>query len=249
MAQDYPVLFRSLYVRAMNWVDYTIELLSRFGADWERIRTGLFPESDPGRLTAIAAGAGDTHRQGRTVAILQFSSGLKLVYKPRSMSLDVHFAEFLEWVNQSGFEPRFIELAHQVNTSMPHVVLSIVVDVLNDRGRSLKGATVLVLGASYKRDVNDARESPAIEIMVELTKRGTNVCYHDPYVPGLEIAGRSFESLPLDDALLARADCVLITTDHTSVDYDRVVALSKVVVDTRNATRDVVRHREKIVRL
>jgi len=107
MAQDYPVLFRSLYVRAMNWVDYTIELLSRFGADWERIRTGLFPESDPGRLTAIAAGAGDTHRQGRTVAILQFSSGLKLVYKPRSMSLDVHFAEFLEWVNQSGFEPRF----------------------------------------------------------------------------------------------------------------------------------------------
>jgi type 2 lantibiotic biosynthesis protein LanM len=107
MAQDYPVLFRSLYVRAMNWVDYTMELLSRFGADWERIRTGLFPESDPGRLTAIAAGAGDTHRQGRTVAILQFSSGLKLVYKPRSMSLDVHFAEFLEWVNQSGFEPRF----------------------------------------------------------------------------------------------------------------------------------------------
>jgi UDP-N-acetyl-D-glucosamine dehydrogenase len=157
---------------------------------------------------------------------------------------------YLSWKARiSGFEPRFIELAHQVNTSMPHVVLSIVVDVLNDRGRSLKGATVLVLGASYKRDVNDARESPAIEIMVELTKRGTNVCYHDPYVPGLEIAGRSFESLPLDDALLARADCVLITTDHTSVDYDRVVALSKVVVDTRNATRDVIRHREKIVRL
>ena len=148
-----------------------------------------------------------------------------------------------------GFEPRFIELAHQVNTSMPHVVVSIVIDALNVRGRSLKGSTVLVLGVSYKSDVNDARESPAIEIIAELWKRGATVQYHDPFVPALEVAGSPFESVPLEDVTLAGADCVLITTDHSEIDYDRVVDRAAVVVDTRNATRDVVQHREKIVRL
>ena len=157
---------------------------------------------------------------------------------------------YLSWkARVTGFEPRFIELAHQVNTSMPHVVLSIVIDALNVRGRSLKGSTVLVLGVSYKRDVNDARESPAVEIMAELWKRGATVQYHDPFVPVLEVAGRPFESVPLEDVTLAGADCVLITTDHSKIDYDRVVARASVVVDTRNATRDVVQHREKIVRL
>jgi UDP-N-acetyl-D-glucosamine dehydrogenase len=157
---------------------------------------------------------------------------------------------YLSWkARVTGFEPRFIELAHQVNTSMPRVVLSIVIDTLNVRGRSLKGSTVLVLGVSYKRDVNDARESPAVEIMAELWKRGATVQYHDPFVPALEVAGRPFESVPLEDVTLAGADCVLITTDHSEIDYDRVVARAAVVVDTRNATRDVVRHREKIVRL
>jgi UDP-N-acetyl-D-glucosamine dehydrogenase len=157
---------------------------------------------------------------------------------------------YLSWkARVTGFEPRFIELAHHVNTSMPHVVLSIVIDALNVRGRSLKGSTVLVLGVSYKRDVNDARESPAAEIMAELWKRGATVQYHDPFVPVLEVAGRPFESVPLEDVTLAAADCVLITTDHSKIDYDRVVARASVVVDTRNATRDVVQHREKIVRL
>ena len=157
---------------------------------------------------------------------------------------------YLSWkARVTGFEPRFIELAHHVNTSMPHVVLSIVIDALNGQGRSLKGSTVLVLGVSYKRDVNDARESPAVEIMAELWKRGATVQYHDPFVPALEVAGRSFESVSLEDTVLASADCVLITTDHSEIDYDRVVARSSVVVDTRNATRDVVQHREKIIRL
>jgi UDP-N-acetyl-D-glucosamine dehydrogenase len=157
---------------------------------------------------------------------------------------------YLSWkARVTGFEPRFIELAHQLNTSMPHVVVSIVMDTLNERGRSLKGSTVLVLGVSYKRDVNDARESPAVEIMAELGKRGASVQYHDPFVPALEVAGRWFESVRLEDPVLASADCVLITTDHSEVDYDRVVSRSSVVVDTRNATRDVAEYREKIVRL
>jgi type 2 lantibiotic biosynthesis protein LanM len=107
MARAYPALFRSLYVRTINWVDYTVELLDRLCQDWDLIQNDLLRETEPTTLTAISTGAGDDHRRGRTVAILEFSSGLKLVYKPRSMSLDKHFAEFLEWVNQSGFEPRF----------------------------------------------------------------------------------------------------------------------------------------------
>ena len=117
------------------------------------------------------------------------------------------------------------------------------------RGRSLKGSSIIVLGVSYKRDVNDARESPAIEILAELSKRGAVVTYHDPYVPELTVDGHSFRSVPLDDKVLSDADCVLIVTDHTGIDYKRVVELAKVVVDTRNATRSVLQHRDKIVKL
>ena len=157
---------------------------------------------------------------------------------------------YLSWKARiSGFEPRFIDLANQVNVSMPRVVSSMVGDVLNDRGRSLKGSSIIVLGVSYKRDVNDARESPAIEILAELSKRGAVVTYHDPYVPELTVDGHSFRSVPLDDKVLSDADCVLIVTDHTGIDYKRVVELAKVVVDTRNATRSVLQHRDKIVKL
>jgi UDP-N-acetyl-D-glucosamine dehydrogenase len=157
---------------------------------------------------------------------------------------------YLSWKARiSGFEPRFIDLANQVNVSMPRVVASIVTDVLNERRRSLNGSTILVLGVSYKRDVNDARESPAIEIITELSARGALVQYHDPYVPELTVGARSLTSVPLDDRTVSGADCVLIVTDHSGVDYKRVVDLAKVVVDTRNATRSVVQHQEKIVRL
>ena len=157
---------------------------------------------------------------------------------------------YLSWKARiSGFEPRFIDLANQVNVSMPRAVASIVVDVLNERGRSLNGSTILVLGVSYKRDVNDARESPAIEIITELSRRGAVVHYHDPYVPELAVGTRSFRSVPLDDQVVSGADCVLIVTDHTGIDYKRVVDLAKVVVDTRNATRSIVQHQDKIVRL
>jgi UDP-N-acetyl-D-glucosamine dehydrogenase len=157
---------------------------------------------------------------------------------------------YLSWKARiSGFEPRFIDLANQVNVSMPGNVVSIIVDVLNERARSVNGSTVLVLGVSYKRNVNDARESPAIEIISELSRRGASVVYHDPYVKEVAVGPRSLRSVPLDDDVVSGADCVLIVTDHSGIDYKRVVDCAKVVIDTRNATRSVVQHQEKIVRL
>jgi len=157
---------------------------------------------------------------------------------------------YLSWkARVHGFEPRFIELASQVNSAMPHFVVTLVMDKLNERKRSLNGSRVLVLGVSYKPDVNDARESPAIEIIEELTRRAAVVAYHDPHVPVLEVGGRALTSTPLTDDALAAADCVVIVTDHSTIDYSRVVDRATLVVDTRNATRNVARHREKIARL
>jgi type 2 lantibiotic biosynthesis protein LanM len=107
IAREYPVLLRSLHIITMNWVDSSLELLERLSKDWDLIRASLAAGAEPGSLKSIAAGAGDTHRRGRTVAILEFSTGFKLVYKPHSQSVDVHFGEFLEWVNQAGFETPF----------------------------------------------------------------------------------------------------------------------------------------------
>jgi UDP-N-acetyl-D-glucosamine dehydrogenase len=148
-----------------------------------------------------------------------------------------------------GFEPRFIDLAHQVNGAMPRFVVSLLEDALNDRGRSVRGSRILILGVTYKRDVNDIRESPALEIMGDLADRGATVLYHDPYVPALTIGDHALESVALDDAVLEGADGVLILTDHSVVDYKRVVAAAAVVIDTRNATTAVGDPHRKIVRL
>jgi UDP-N-acetyl-D-glucosamine dehydrogenase len=157
---------------------------------------------------------------------------------------------YLSWkARLQGFDPRFIDLAAQVNSAMPRAVVSMVTDALNERRKSVKGSRVLVLGVSYKRDVNDARESPAIEVIHELWQRGATVHYHDPYVGRLDVGGRVTTSVPLEDALIASTDCVLITTDHTCVDYKRVVELAPLVVDTRNVTRGVAPYRDNVVRL
>jgi UDP-N-acetyl-D-glucosamine dehydrogenase len=122
-------------------------------------------------------------------------------------------------------------------------------DALNEQGLGVSGATILVLGVAYKPDVNDARESPAITVIGELQARRGRVFYHDPYVPSLTVRGRSLHSVPLDDHFVASVDCVVILTDHACVDYKRVVHHAARVVDTRNATRDLVEARAKIVRL
>jgi UDP-N-acetyl-D-glucosamine dehydrogenase len=157
---------------------------------------------------------------------------------------------YLSWkARVTGFDPRFIDLAHQVNSTMPRVVVSVVTEALNERSQSVKGSRILVLGVSYKRDVNDARESPAIDIIHELAQRGAGVEYHDPYVARLDVNGRDMTSVPLDDARLAQADCVVIATDHSRVDYKRVVDLAPLVVDTRNVTHGVAPNRDNIVKL
>jgi UDP-N-acetyl-D-glucosamine dehydrogenase len=157
---------------------------------------------------------------------------------------------YLSWkARVHGFEPRFIDLAHQVNSAMPRHVVGLVQDALNDRGRALRGARVLVLGVAYKRDVNDARESPAVEVIEELEARGARVDYHDAHVPEISCGGRRRRSVPLDEPTVAAADCVLVVTDHGGVDYKEVVAAAGLVVDTRNATRGVVGGEDRIVRL
>jgi len=157
---------------------------------------------------------------------------------------------YLSWkARVTGFDPRFIELAHQVNSSMPRVVVSVVTEALNHRSKSVKGSRMLVLSVSYKRNVNDARESPAIDILHELERREALVNYHDPYVARLEVNGRTMSSVPLDDIRLTGADCVVIATDHSCVDYKRVVDLAPLVVDTRNVTRAVAPYRDTIVKL
>ncbi|HXG03856.1 MAG TPA: nucleotide sugar dehydrogenase [Candidatus Binatia bacterium] len=157
---------------------------------------------------------------------------------------------YLSWKARiNGFEPRFIDLAHQVNSAMPRFVVSLLIEALNDRGRTVNGARILVLGVSYKRDVNDARESPALEIIHELRRRGATVLYHDPHVATVRVDDRTLTSVPLETSLMEDVDCVLILTDHTAVDYKRVVEAAPLVVDTRNATAALVDRLDKVVRL
>ena len=159
---------------------------------------------------------------------------------------------YLTWKARAyNFHTRFIELAGEVNTAMPEYVVNRLRDALDLQGATLRGARILVLGVAYKRDTGDIRESPALRILSILAKRGAVVEYHDPHVPQL---GQSrhyrfdLESTPLTAEALGAADAVLIVTDHSSVDYEFVVRHASVVVDTRNATRDVRDGREKVVK-
>ncbi len=159
---------------------------------------------------------------------------------------------YLSWkAREYDFATRFIELAGEVNTAMPYHVVDAVASALNQRERSLKGARVLVLGVAYKKDVDDLRESPSLKIMELLSKRGAKVDYNDPYFPQLHKMRHydfsSMKSVPLNPQTLTAYDCVIIATDHTSYDYSAILDAAKLVVDTRNVTRRLLRHREKIV--
>ncbi len=159
---------------------------------------------------------------------------------------------YLSWkAREFDFATRFIELAGEINTSMPYHVVSSVADALNERQKSLKGSKILLLGVAYKKDVDDLRESPSLKLLELLTARGANVDYNDPYFPALhKMRHYDFSqkrSVELTPAALGAYDCVLIATDHTSYDYEAIVGSAKLVVDSRNATRRVVKNREKIV--
>jgi UDP-N-acetyl-D-glucosamine dehydrogenase len=146
---------------------------------------------------------------------------------------------YLSWkAKAAGFEPRFIELAGQVNSSMPDYVVSKVNDVLNDARKSINGARILVLGAAYKRDVNDTRESPAIDVMRLLKERGGRVDYSDPHVDRIEVGGSVMKGVPLTRAGIRSYDCIVIVTDHAAFDYKTIVKNARAIVDTRNALKD-----------
>jgi len=144
------------------------------------------------------------------------------------------------------FHTRFIELAAEINEQMPYHVVQRVMEALNDRGRSLKGARVLVMGVAYKKDVEDTRESPSLKIIRLLREKGADVSYNDPYVPRVHLPAGDLESVELTAECLASTDCIVIATDHSCYDMGEVVARGQLVFDTRGATRgleggDVVR--------
>jgi UDP-N-acetyl-D-glucosamine dehydrogenase len=154
---------------------------------------------------------------------------------------------YLSWkTRQAGMEARFIELAGYINTQMPHFVVDKVQNALNERGKPLKGSRIHILGVAYKRDINDIRESPALDILHLLKLRGAVLTYSDPFVPQLQVDDLALTSLPPETAAPA-ADCVVIVTDHSAFDYPRLLEQAQLVVDTRNALKGLTS--EKIVRL
>ncbi len=159
---------------------------------------------------------------------------------------------YLTWkAHEYEFPTRFIELAGEINSAMPEHVVATVGEALNRRRRCLQDARVLVLGIAYKKDIDDLRESPSLRIIELLQARGARVDYHDPYFPRLHKMRHynfGLDSVELTPEALAAYDAVVIATDHSSYDYEAIVAASPLVVDTRNATGKVREHREKIVR-
>jgi UDP-N-acetyl-D-glucosamine dehydrogenase len=149
---------------------------------------------------------------------------------------------YLSWkARESGFEARFIELAGHVNSAMPHFVADKVTQALNTRRKAVNGASVLIAGVAYKRDIDDIRESPALDVMGVLRGRGAEISYTDPYVPHLSARAwggdRDLASVAITPASLATVDCVVIVTDHKAFNYDAIVDGSDLIVDSRNAVK------------
>jgi UDP-N-acetyl-D-glucosamine dehydrogenase len=145
---------------------------------------------------------------------------------------------YLSWKLKSlNYTARFIELADSVNSRMPEHVVSLIADALNDDGRALNGASILILGVTYKPDTNDVRESPALDVIATLLEHKARVSYHDPFVARVAMEGIILQSEPLTAETLRAADCVVITANHTTLDWALVPAHARVVVDTRNALK------------
>jgi UDP-N-acetyl-D-glucosamine dehydrogenase len=153
---------------------------------------------------------------------------------------------YLSWkTRQAGIEARFIELAGYINGQMPHFVADKVQNALNDAGKPVKGSRIHVMGVAYKRDIDDMRESPALDVILLLRQRGALVSYSDPYVSRVRLDGLELAACPEEAA--GAADCVVIVTDHTVFDYGALVNRSRLIVDTRNALKGIIS--DKIVRL
>jgi len=162
--------------------------------------------------------------------------------------IDPHY---LSWKLRSlNYYARFIELAGDINSGMPEYVVEKIIAALNIQKKALNGAKILVLGVAYKKDISDVRESPALDILKLLERKGAIVTYNDPYVGELTLDGGStFKSVPMNAKTVGATDCVAIITNHSYYNYQWLVDKAKLVVDTRNATKHVTNHREKIFKL
>ncbi|HWP58358.1 MAG TPA: nucleotide sugar dehydrogenase [Candidatus Acidoferrales bacterium] len=146
---------------------------------------------------------------------------------------------YLTWkAKMNGCEPRLIELAGHINNQMPSFTVRIIADALNEKGKPLKGSRILALGVAYKRDTNDVRESPALQVLEGLNAKGACVEYFDPYVRSITVAEKRLTSVELNAKVLQSSDCVVILTDHSGIDYAMVAKHSPLIVDTRNALKD-----------
>jgi UDP-N-acetyl-D-glucosamine dehydrogenase len=170
--------------------------------------------------------------------------------------LDPHY---LSWkARQHGFDSQFISLAEQVNSNMPAYVVELATEALNKAKKAVNGSKVLILGVAYKKDIDDMRESPALSIIDLLRSSGAEVSYHDPFVPEVTFDhaytigdGEPLYNSEFSDELITGSDCVIICTEHSDVDYNRVCELASLIVDTRNALTPETRNGSKatIVRL
>ncbi|MFC1923101.1 nucleotide sugar dehydrogenase [Chloroflexota bacterium] len=157
---------------------------------------------------------------------------------------------YLSWkLRALNYTARFIELASEINTGMPRYVVTKVQDALNEQMKPLKGSRVLVIGAAYKPDVDDIRESPALDIIGLLRQKGAEVDYHDPFIPEITHDDWILESVPDVIEGASAADCVVIVTNHTIYDYPRILAEAQLIIDTRNALRDGGRSDSRVVKL
>lgn len=159
---------------------------------------------------------------------------------------------YLSWkMKEFNYNARFIELASEINTNMPRYVVTRILDAMNDRGKVLKGSKVLVLGAAYKPDIDDVRESPALDVIALLKKKGADVSYHDPYVQQIHHEKEGWKMETIKDVMKAvkEADAVVIVTDHKSYDYAAILADAKFIFDSRNAMGKIAMDNPKVVRL
>jgi UDP-N-acetyl-D-glucosamine dehydrogenase len=156
---------------------------------------------------------------------------------------------YLSWkLKTLNYRARFIELAGEINSEMPYHVVSLVQDALNEKQKSVKGARVLLVGVTYKPDVDDVRESPALDLLRLLEQKGAVVEYHDPHVPEIQIEGAVHRSRPLEDSI-GTSDCVVIVTNHSVLDVESIVRRAPLVIDTRNATKNVSHGTSKVQKL
>ena len=161
--------------------------------------------------------------------------------------IDPHY---LAWkLKALNFQARFIGLAAEINGMMPAVVSAMTADGLNRFSKSIRGSKILILGVAYKKDVSDCRESPALDVMRLLSEKGAILSYNDPLVPTVRVGGSTLKSVEASPQTIAEHDCVIILTDHSVYDVRSIVEASKLVIDTRNATKDLRAFKDRIIKL